>query len=739
MFNKLKNKKILLAGTISIIAIAALIYFSISEHYKADNMIKAKQYFKSGNTEKAAVALNNIIKNDSSNVEAYKLLAEIYNKRGNYLEAAKLWGSVKRLDPFNKEALEMQAGNLFLIDAYPAIIEILKSVYDKNECSDNEKIYLAKAYTGIGKLKEAEKIISKLLKIDNKNQEALLVKGNIEFKRKNITDALKIFKGIDSNNSSISAAKFIGLANCYEYNNKTQKAERYYIKANEILKNNYQIEMILADFYNKNNNYNKAIDILTSLRQKYPSSIEVIIRLADLYTLTNNIKAIHSLKNSIKKKGLIYIQLNYYIDGLIEFLRSNYSDSLKYFNWAGKKFKKGKIYSLCTLYSYTKQRDTASTLKTVNIFLRRNTPPDYNRVIISFLLFEAERAFKSNNVDFTLKISKRIIQYDPNNIPAHILLMWCYFVDGRVNEALIETSVILNKDKLDISALEVKGRIYLLKDEYTAAESFFNKITKKYPERVVGYYWSGISAMRQKKYKDGLKQLNIALELNPSNTQTINAIYNLSLTSSNYKILNELSEKLQNDKDNKLQALGYLYMAEYEKIHNNLKSALKFYNLAINKNPEYIPYYLYLAKTLRKLKKYTEASKVLTKALRIAPKNKYAIFELAYLYYEAGELNKSITTYTKLIKLHPDWALPLANLSSAMAEKNKHNPKALLYAKKAAMLSPNTWFIRLNLGKIYFDRKEYKNSLRELHEVLKLMPGNKEAEELVEKAEKFVK
>ena len=731
--------KLIIACSLSVIAISALLYFTINEYYMADNMLEAKKSLKEGKTEEAMLLLEKALEQDSSNVEAYKLLAGIYRDKGNYLEAAKLWVSIEKLDPFDISAIHMQAENLLSMGAYKATIELLNSEPAIKNFTLEDQLILAKAYTGSGQLSKAEKILKPILTNNKNNQNALLIKGNIEFFRKRIDSAINFFLKIKDNDDAIKSAKLVGLGNCYEYKGLIEQAQNYYIQAFKASKHSYQAGLILADFYRKNKEFDKSINILTPLFKKYPSSNEIIRFLADMYSITNNTAALHTLHNEIHGNGIYSIKLKYYIKALIAFSDKQYSETIKYFDWSGKNFQSGSIYLLCSLYSNAKLKNTVDTLKLMNNIFKKSQKPTNIEDIIYFLLVEAEEALNNNNYNFTYAIANLITQYDFQNIPAHILLMWCYFSEKRLHEATLEAEIVLKNQKNNIDALEVKGRILLNRNKYLAALREFDSIIKYYSNLSTGYYWSGITLMEQKKFSKSLLMLNKALRLTPSNTLIINSIYDLCILSNNQNNLEILAKKLINSDKDSIQAIGYSFMAELSKQKNDLKKTADYYSEAIKKDNLKISYYLHLSKTLYIMKDFKKSRQVLLDSIKIDPKNKYTLFELAYSYYQNKEYNKAVVTYQQLLKLYPEWSLPLVNLSSLLSELNKNDIEALNFAQKAVYLSPNTWFARLNLGEIYYKRKQYYKAIPEFKKTLDLNPKNKDAAKYLNKIELLIK
>ena len=298
-----KKVKVIIAAAISIVTISVIVYYSISEYDVARQMLEAKSFIKSGNILKAQQLLEAVSSKDSGNEEACKLLAGIYRSNGNYIAAARLWVKVQKLDPFDGNAVSMQALNLLAGGANKAVIELLEPLFKNNKLLKIDKIYLAKAYFFSGNLIKSETIVNELIKTSPDNANLLLLMGNIEVFKQNFEKAEQIFKSIDSSDLTVRSAILTGLANCAAARKDYKKSELLYKKSVSVSKKSFQAEQILADYYRRYGDVHKSLQIYSKLLEKHPESLEIIITTAELYTSLGDSKAIDGLLKKIKGRG----------------------------------------------------------------------------------------------------------------------------------------------------------------------------------------------------------------------------------------------------------------------------------------------------------------------------------------------------------------------------------------------------------------------------------------------------
>lgn len=727
-------KKIIIAivALISIVTILAIVYYSLFFHDIGDSLISARKAYDSGNKVKALELINSVLEKDATNLEAIILFADISRENGDYLSAAKKWSVVSSLDPFNSKAVEMQAVNLIALGAYTAVVELIKPIYDKGKASNTEKICLAQAYSYSNKIPQATEITDKILSSNPEEPNALLLLGNISLFNQEIKKAEVLFSKVKSKDSAILAARDIGLANCAESVGDRQKAEGLLKDALTISGNSPQANLILADFYARNEEFDKATPIYKQLLDSNPSSIEFIVPLGEIYAAQEKLNELNDLSNSITFQGLSYLKTKYYLKALSYFIQNDYKETIKYIEWAGDAYIIRPACSAALLYSAASIGDLKLTLKGLDYFLPKNTGIKANKNILGFVILEADKAFDLNNdYKFATAICKKVIKYDSKNTAAHVLLMWCYLSRNMYNESNLEATLVLADNPNNISALEVSGRLKLKEGNISASLENFESIIKIEPNSPLGYYWKGLALMQNNDFEGSKKALDKALEVKPDSLQTLNAIHDWCIMNNNDTALSTLCDKIIKSSDKFVKSSGFAFRGDMERSKKNLDKAISDYRLAIEQDPENLRYYLILGRILSEIKIYQEAKDVLERAMKKSPKDRYVLFELAYLENTMGNTQQAIDEYKKIVELYPDWYLPYLNLSGLIYQGNASDPKALDYAIEATKVAPALWITRFNAGERYFDRKKYTEARQEFVQVLKLNPGSKESKDYI--------
>lgn len=121
---------------------------------------------------------------------------------------------------------------------------------------------------------------------------------------------------------------------------------------------------------------------------------------------------------------------------------------------------------------------------------------------------------------------------------------------------------------------------------------------------------------------------------------------------------------------------------------------------------------------------YTTALSELLKAEKLNPKDHLLHQDLGIVYMAKGELEQAVTHFKKALEIKPDFAAARNNLGGAyLAMKDwdaaidcfKMLTKDLLYATPHYPLA--------NLGKAYYEKKDYAEAGKYYQEALKVEPG----------------
>jgi tetratricopeptide (TPR) repeat protein len=114
-----------------------------------------------------------------------------------------------------------------------------------------------------------------------------------------------------------------------------------------------------------------------------------------------------------------------------------------------------------------------------------------------------------------------------------------------------------------------------------------------------------------------------------------------------------------------------------------------------------------LGDTLHDLGAYDYAEAVLSKALELSPNHWGALYTYAVLLQDLGRFDKAIALYEKAITLYPDHVKCQNNYGAALLLTGRLD-EALVHCTLAARLDPDFPLIKINLGNIHLQKKEYE-------------------------------
>jgi len=232
-------------------------------------------------------------------------------------------------------------------------------------------------------------------------------------------------------------------------------------------------------------------------------------------------------------------------------------------------------------------------------------------------------------------------------------------VNPKSELALLSEDIINNPNN---ATLFVKRAAYFEeKGNFEAALMDYKECVKLQPKnadfhfKLASLYFEIAKFDRTKpQYPDkAFNQVEQALELNP------NHISSLVLKGELYLIGNKMKEAIKqlnmvielDYNTSKAHLLkGYIYSSLQEE-----KKAIQFFHNATSINPSYEEAYIQLG-LLHQKNNDSTAVLYYKNVLRINPKNKLALFNLAKFFQDSQRWNESIQTYTQLLQFYPTYA-----------------------------------------------------------------------------------
>lgn len=168
--------------------------------------------------------------------------------------------------------------------------------------------------------------------------------------------------------------------------------------------------------------------------------------------------------------------------------------------------------------------------------------------------------------------------------------------------------------------------------------------------------------------------------------------------------------------------LGVLYQEQGKPLE-----AEKLFRRAAEASPrDAAPHYVNLGLTLAGLKRYTEASQSLSKALELAPGNTAALTAKGMVLMRQQQVEEAIAVFRRVTAAEPASAQAHLNLGIALSDSERQ-AEALRTFDEAVRLSPGMAQARLSRGRALYDLKRYEEAKAELETARSFAPGDTQA------------
>lgn len=276
-------------------------------------------------------------------------------------------------------------------------------------------------------------------------------KGMENLNRKDFDEAINNFK------KSISIYErdiyYFSLGNCYEKRVRKKanvedgkNAERYYLKAIFLNRENPQYYQTLADYYFYLSNIyspnflNYAIKMYKEVLKREPYESKVYINLAKCYM---GLKDFKSAEENLKKAEEI-----------------DSKNPQIYINMGNLSYYQNKLDKAISYYKYSLKFKFA----------------DLNEILVNMGVCY----IKKGEIEEGIETLKEVFNFNPKNASAHYNLGYAYYLKGDYYEALkeFEKAMFLDPNLFTIDSLYYKAEIYYKIKEYEKAKKELEKILK---------------------------------------------------------------------------------------------------------------------------------------------------------------------------------------------------------------------------------------------------------------------
>ncbi|MBI4472389.1 MAG: tetratricopeptide repeat protein [Acidobacteria bacterium] len=478
--------------------------------YDANNSLiyseMAQTYANHRRIREAVEMARRAIQLDNNNIEAHKLLSQIYIQRitnanaqqppstEDVNEAIREFEEIVRIDPSERTAYLMLGRLYYQIKGDRAkATDIYRKFLGIEPGSEEGVISLAKLQLDAGNTKEAIQLLENFLEQAPDSGSGLEALGEAYAEMENFEKAADAYKRalvLDPDNVEIKKS----LAQALFFSDKIDDAANLY---NELLRAEPDdgIALLrLGQIYRRQQKYSQARQFLTKAVQAFPDSMEVQFNLVLLD----------------RDEGLLQDALRRTADMLKKMERPNgrYSES-------ERQNRRVFLMHLGQLHQTVQNYDEA-----VRVFteLKSLTPEKDGR--IDALIIDVYRDAK--NLDRAVAHTETALQEAPDSPELQMIRADLIAEKGRVPEGIEALQKLMKGTDEDLRVLSLMVHVYERAKKFNDAQTVMDTAMKRFPNNHHVYFLQGALYEQQKKYPDAERAFRKSLELEKENPAVLN-------------------------------------------------------------------------------------------------------------------------------------------------------------------------------------------------------------------------
>ena len=306
---------------------------------------------------------------------------------------------------------------------------------------------------------------------------------------------------------------------------------------------------------------------------------------------------------------------------------------------------------------------------------------------------QAKEVHRQGNLAMAERLYFQVLQTDPTNFSAHLLLGVLRSQQGQTSEAISLISKALQISPNDFGALSIYGPLLMAAERFAEALATFDRVLAVQPGNPQGLYNRGLALAMLNRFEEALASYDTSLSRQPefafawlNRGITLGKLGHFDEAIESYDRALALQSQLPQALENRgaaLLSLGRLEEAQasYDKalgmdpanasLWNSrgialralaqFEQALQSFEQAIKRRPDFADAFENRGYVLRKLGRLDEALGSYDQTVALEPGDAVAWNERGLLLGEMNQLDQALASYDQSIALKPDYADALVN------------------------------------------------------------------------------
>ncbi len=570
----------------------------------------------------------------------------------------------------------------------------------------------AKEYIAKNELKKAVIELKNVVQLDPKDDAAYVELGEAYLKLKEPREAFQSYtRAVSANPENLKAQ--LKLGQMLLLGRQTDEAKK---KADLILAktpDNVEALSLLSGVQVQERDLDGAIRTLEKAASLNPNHFNTQLSLGRLLLLKGEpAKAEEAYLKAIAldpASGVPYIELSRIYAGKGDLDKAE-AELKKMIQAAGSSYET--LHVLALFYESTKKFELAEStyLKAVEAAPQGDVTP---------LMNLAGYYARMKSYDRALDAMQKAAEIKKDDLNVLVNMAELQFDFGKVKEAEATVDKVLEKEKGQVDANLLKGRILLTRRDFGSALERFDVVVRESPRNSMAHYFRGLSHIGKGDPKLGQQDLLKAVELNPGLLDARLILAEFYLNERNADLARQQIDAAMKVAPRNTRVL--MHQGSLKVLEKDLKGAEEVYSRIIQADVDYAPAHVQLGLIYNLTNRQPEALKAFNKALALNPQQTDALALVV-------GLNVRDKKYDEALKACEDHKKKVTDSPASLAlieylEGNiflaKKDSKRF---KKAIETEPNNPAAYVALAEIYAREKRFDEAIKEYESVIAKNP-----------------
>jgi tetratricopeptide (TPR) repeat protein len=691
---------------------------------KAKYVANGQNYMKKKQYASAAIEFRNALKIDPRYVDAYYQLAQADLAQHDWRAAYSNLEKAIELDP-NRLDARLDRGRLYLAardfqgvrgGGFTKAEEEANFVLTQDPKNAAAYQLLGAALISEQKPEQALAAFSKVTELLPNDASGYVNVALVEISLHHQAEAEQQFqKAVQVDPKSVQAN--LDLANFYHLEGKLPQAEQVLQAA---IQANPDAGMLYIDWANMLSSAGKTADadaVLDRLRNQLPKSSDAAIAIAGYYVQRNGVeKALAEYR-----RGLTVSPNNLEIEKRMEelYLDSNQADQAA---------------QMDTQLSKQAPKDVFVRINHGRLLVAQGKPQDAVNDLQKTVKDAADSAqahyylgmayWQSGSLAQANSELQEALHRSPGLPLALQSLAKLSLAQGDTSGAQTYARELVQKFPSDVNDRLILGGVYMRETQYPLAEEQFMAAKRLAPNQAAVHLDIGQLYSVQKKWVEAEKELETAVQLDPSNTMILGQYADFLVARQQSP---KATARVQQFADaNPNNAQGHVMMGALQFQAKNYSAAQTEFERANQINPKDVQPYLRLGQLYQSQKQTDAAIAQYQKALEVQPRFASLCAMIGNLYLEKDDLKTARQYFQKALDIDPNFTVANANMAWVDAQEGKDLDVALGMAQKAKSQAPELPSITDTLAWVMYKKGNYAGAIPLLQECVQKSPNSAE-------------